>query len=57
MVFFNLHHSGTKFFLENVDNVFDPEIRQLHSSGGGKRHRAKTIAVLTSAFFVMWCGR
>ena len=43
MVFFNLHHSGTKFFLENVDNVFDPEIRQLHSSGGGKRQPKQSL--------------
>ena len=34
MIFFDLHHSGTQFFLGNVDIFFDPKIRQLHSPGG-----------------------
>ena len=34
MKFFNLHHSGTHFFLGNVDIFFDRKIRQLHSPGG-----------------------
>ena len=34
MNFFDLHHSGTQFFLGNVDIFFDPKIRQLHSPGG-----------------------
>ena len=32
--FLKMHHSGTQFFLGNVDWFFDPEIRQLHSPGG-----------------------
>ena len=32
--FFNLQHSGTQFFLGNIDTFLDPKIRQLHSSGG-----------------------
>ena len=31
MIFFNLHHLGTQFFLGNVDTVLDLKIRQLHS--------------------------
>jgi len=33
MNFFDLHHSGTQFFLRNVDILIDPRIRQLHSPG------------------------
>ena len=34
MDFFSLHHSGTQFFLGNIDIFFDPKIRQLHYPGG-----------------------
>ena len=34
MIFFDLHHSGTQFFLRNFDIFFDPRIRQLHFPGG-----------------------
>ena len=34
MILFNLHHSGTQFFLGNVDTLLDPKIRQLRSPGG-----------------------
>ena len=31
---FNLHHSGTQFFLGTVDIFLDTKNRQLHSLGG-----------------------
>ena len=34
MMFFNLHHSETQIFKVNVDTVWEPKIRQLHSPGG-----------------------
>jgi hypothetical protein len=34
MKIFKLHHSGTHFFLGNVEKKFDLKIRQLHSPGG-----------------------
>ncbi len=33
-IFFKLHHTGTRFLMGNVDLLFDPIIRQLHSQGG-----------------------
>ena len=41
MIFFDWHHSGTQFFLGNVDIFFDPRIRQLHSPGGGKHPKSQ----------------
>jgi hypothetical protein len=49
MIFFDLHHSGTQFFLRNVDIVFDPRIRQLHFPGGVSTPKAKNNSLyLTS---------
>ena len=49
MIFFDLHHSGTQFFLGNVDILFDPKIRQLHSQ--------KKSLYLTSTKKQSVCGR
>ena len=49
MIFFNLHHSGTQFFLGNVDTFLDPKIRQLHSPGGYAMSSQIFFAVLWSA--------
>ena len=49
MNFFDLHHSGTQFFLRNVDIFFDPRIRQVHSPGGVSTPKAKNKSLdLTS---------
>ena len=40
---FDLHHSGTQFFLRNDDIIFDPSIRQLHSPGGGKHPKSQFV--------------
>ena len=51
---FNLHHSGTQFFLGNVDICFDPKIRQLHSprgllfKGRGNPILAMSVQILTT---------
>ena len=72
MIFFDWHHSGTQFFLGNVDIFFDPRNRQLNSPGGVSTPKAKkkslylkstkrTVSVrtlnLTSAENQSVCGR